>query len=188
MFCSGHVLLAVFSPYDSICGISLLLFVLYHPRFLPIDFPWWKLVSSEHTFFSLLFFQKDHENVEAPFYYLAKEFHNLYKEKVEQMKTLTQDFHFRRVLSLMRGEVDLFIAQLLLSVLENRSVYLSSTQGTYIRVQLLEDISAQSLKVSLFIIVIFSCKILASSSLCLVFKHSGDVCSNHSTQSMRTDS
>lgn len=32
---------------------------------------------------------KDHENVEAPFYYLAKEFHNLYKEKVEQMKTLT---------------------------------------------------------------------------------------------------
>lgn len=139
-------------------------------------------------FFSLLFFQKDHENVEAPFYYLAKEFHNLYKEKVEQMKTLTQDFHFRRVLSSMRGEVDLFIAQLLLSVLENRSVNLSSTQGTYIRVQLLEDISAQSLKVSLFIIVIFSCKILASSSLCLVFKHSGDVCSYHSTQSMRTDS
>lgn len=32
---------------------------------------------------------KDHENVEAPFYYLAKEFHNLYIEKVEQMKTLT---------------------------------------------------------------------------------------------------
>ena len=33
--------------------------------------------------------QKDHENVEAPFYYLAKEFHNLYNENVEQMKTLT---------------------------------------------------------------------------------------------------
>ncbi|KAL9955419.1 hypothetical protein ACROYT_G036746 [Oculina patagonica] len=32
---------------------------------------------------------KDHENVEAPFYYLAKEFHSLYNEKVEQMKTLT---------------------------------------------------------------------------------------------------
>ncbi|KAK2569367.1 Intraflagellar transport protein 27-like protein [Acropora cervicornis] len=32
---------------------------------------------------------KDHENVEAPFYYLAKEFHNLYNVKIEQMKTLT---------------------------------------------------------------------------------------------------
>ena len=34
-------------------------------------------------------FQKDHENVEAPFYFLAKEFHNLYNVKIEQMKTLT---------------------------------------------------------------------------------------------------
>lgn len=54
-----HCLLwSVFSPYDSICGISLLLFVLYHPRFLPIDFPWWKLVSSEHTFYPFYFSRK----------------------------------------------------------------------------------------------------------------------------------
>lgn len=37
----------------------------------------------------MFYFQKDHENVEAPFYYLAKELHNLYQEKIEQMKTLT---------------------------------------------------------------------------------------------------
>ncbi|EDO36989.1 predicted protein [Nematostella vectensis] len=29
---------------------------------------------------------KEHENVEAPFYFLAKEFHRLYKEKLEAMK------------------------------------------------------------------------------------------------------
>lgn len=41
-----------------------------------------------HFYFTFCF-QKDHENVEAPFYYLAKEFHSLYNEKIEQMKTLT---------------------------------------------------------------------------------------------------
>ncbi|XP_068760670.1 intraflagellar transport protein 27 homolog [Montipora capricornis] len=32
---------------------------------------------------------KDNENVEAPFYYLAKEFHSFYNERIEQMKTLS---------------------------------------------------------------------------------------------------
>ena len=101
----------------------------------------------------------------------------------------------------MRGEVDLFIAQLLFipkSVLENRSVYLSSTQGTYIRVNSFLRIFQPNLLKLVYLLLLFfffsfhdlsfSYEILASSSLCLVFKHSGNACSYHSTQSMRTDS
>ncbi|KAK3705210.1 hypothetical protein QZH41_014004, partial [Actinostola sp. cb2023] len=32
---------------------------------------------------------KEHQNVEAPFYYLAQEFHKLYQEKLDAMKSLT---------------------------------------------------------------------------------------------------
>jgi hypothetical protein len=33
--------------------------------------------------------QKEHQNVEAPFYYLAQEFHKIYNEKLDLMKSLT---------------------------------------------------------------------------------------------------
>ncbi|XP_020912307.1 intraflagellar transport protein 27 homolog isoform X2 [Exaiptasia diaphana] len=32
---------------------------------------------------------KEHQNVEAPFYYLAQEFHKLYQEKLDSMKALS---------------------------------------------------------------------------------------------------
>ena len=103
---------------------------------------------------------------------------------------------FRHVLSLTRGEVDLFIAQLLFIPNIIEVCTFLQLKGLILGFSFLKIFQPNLLKLFYLLLLFFfsfhdlsfSYKILASSSLCLVFKHSGNACSYHSTQSMRTDS
>lgn len=192
MYC---LLRSVFSPYDSICGISLLLFVLYHPRFLPIDFPWWKLVSSEHTFFPFYFSRKTMRTWKLHSTTWLKSFTIFTRKKLNRWRHWHRTFIFVVFSPWWEGRSIFSLHNFYYAFLKIEVSTFLQLKGLILGFSFLRIFQPNLLKLVYLLLFFFSFhdlsfsyKILASSSLCLVFKHSGDVCSYHSTQSMRTDS